>query len=77
MRPLPHGAADCNEIYYRTLRAVRANLVVPHSSRRLRRGLLLPVLFVHLPPPNTSSLAESAQFVRAIAAHMVDAAVES
>ena len=75
----PHPAlwslrAVCNEIYYRTLRAVRANLIVPRSSRRRHRGLLMPVLFVHLPPPNASSIAESAQFVRSIAARMVQPA---
>ena len=66
MRPLPHGAADCNEIYYRTLRAVRANLVVPHSSRRLRRGLLLPVLFVHLPEAKVVPVEEAAELVSRI-----------
>ena len=66
------GVFWCNELYYRTLRAVREHLVAPASQpphERPRR--LLPVVFIHLPPLNTSSVEESARFVRAVAERIV------
>lgn len=64
------GVFFCNEIYFRSLRAVRANLVAPGSGGG-GRGRLLPVVFIHLPPLNTSSVMESADFVRSVAERLV------
>lgn len=61
------GAFFCNEIYFRTLDAVR--------DRFLRLGPsvpLLPVIFVHLPPVQRSPIEESAALVEQVARQLVN-----
>jgi len=57
------GAFYCNEVYYRTLHAVRTRAIPPASGQQD----LLPVIFVHLPRPEVSSVSESARFVQDVA----------
>lgn len=50
------GAFICNEVYYRTLHAIRSNrLTIPRVECELRptpvQPTLIPALFVHLPNP--------------------------
>lgn len=61
------GTFFCNEIYYRSLRAVRERRIAPRwvttaDPAPLLRPLL-PVIFVHLPPLSVSSLEESSDIV--------------
>ena len=64
------GTYYCNEVFFRSLRAVRSGLVAPRSCRPGLR--LLPVIFIHLPPaPGKSTVQESATFVRAVAERMI------
>ena len=63
-RPLELWSRDastfyCNEIFYRTLLAVRERRIQPRSGR----AALLPVLFVHLPPLSLSSVETTAEFL--------------
>lgn len=53
------GTYFCNEIYFRTLLAVRDNRIKPRS----RHTALLPVLFIHLPPLHVASVAAASYFV--------------
>ena len=60
------GAYYCNEIYFRTLHAVR-QFEIQTKQRGAKKGELMPVLFVHLPNSTEVSVAISAAVVRAIA----------
>lgn len=55
------GAFICNEVYYRSLHAIRSNrLTIPHVECELRstpvQPTLIPALFVHLPNPGNVPL---------------------
>lgn len=57
------GAYFCNEVYFRTLYAIRSQRVTVPSLRCSPRPAavtpaLVPALFVHLPSPNTMQLAD-------------------
>lgn len=55
------GAYYCNEIYYRTLLAVRQS----------RKEPLTPVLFIHLPDLQISSVQQNVQVIRHIGSMIV------
>ncbi|CAE8581307.1 unnamed protein product [Polarella glacialis] len=59
------GTFFCNEIYYRSLSAIRTR------SLQLCKGAMIPAIFVHVPPLSQMPLAESARFVRDIIIDMV------
>eukprot|EP00123_Amoebidium_parasiticum_P006193 comp17208_c0_seq1/m.16154 comp17208_c0_seq1/g.16154 ORF comp17208_c0_seq1/g.16154 comp17208_c0_seq1/m.16154 type:complete len:216 (-) comp17208_c0_seq1:172-819(-) len=60
------GTYYCNEVYFRTLHAVRLGAIHPPRSPGL-----VPVLFVHLPNTTTVPFADSARLVALVAAHLV------
>ncbi|KAL1522350.1 hypothetical protein AB1Y20_017342 [Prymnesium parvum] len=53
------GTYYCNEIFYRTLLAVHRG----HLRPRSHHAVLLPVLFVHLPPTSFSSVETTSGFI--------------
>ena len=59
------GRFVCNEIYFRTLEAVEG------AQIKDRHGRALPVVFVHLPPPEEIPFEEQVEIVRHIAGIVV------
>lgn len=53
------GTFYCNEVFFRSLLVVRENMIRPRSHH----AMLLPVLFVHLPPLSLSSVDATASFL--------------
>ena len=78
------GVYYCNEAYYRALYEVRAKRIPPASAApaaarspkttrgpRHRQTPLLPLMFVHLPAAETTSVDASAAVIRHIATLVV------
>jgi len=65
------GAYYCNEVFYRTLSAVRGDPITGgFASSATPLGTLLPVIFIHLPLTRVAPLPLSAEFVLAVAAQL-------
>ena len=69
------GVFYCNEVYYRTLLAVRRGRIPPARSEAGARGepSLMPAVFVHVPGLSLASVAEGAAFVFEVASRFTNA----
>ena len=67
------GTYYCNEIYYRSLYAVRSRRIAPAHLGPDERIAALPVAFMHLPPLERSDASTSAGMVKELAAAIVGA----
>eukprot|EP00967_Tisochrysis_lutea_P112266 scaffold177158_cov27-Tisochrysis_lutea.AAC.1 len=64
------GTFYCNEVYFRTLHAVRARELRPHPRNSGPPGALLPVVFVHVPPEVDATERAGERFVLDVAHKM-------
>ena len=64
------GTFYCNEVYYRSLHAVRSRRIAPRSAATSHSNRLLPVAFMHLPKPEQLPVEVSASVVKRVAARM-------
>lgn len=65
------GKYYCNEAYYQTLFFIRDNNIPPVSRNAGNDGLLLPALFVHVPPLKVMTVDEGTSIATAVATAMV------